>query len=501
MASTIFLSEIFAEQLNTEDFRTNSLERLREVVVDGTDLDEFVLDSTKDAIANRERIVSTLEIFLRDLNNDQTLVDKIVLDAVKVIIDNPIEDQRLYDRIQVALSQFAMTREQFDLFNNKIKIGGANNVSSTTTNAEGQTTTTTTNSDGTETTTQADTTTSTTNSTNTSTPSTNSGATTSTGSGVTPFPETQQIRDNFVETQANKFDSDLLTIADFNSTAEKAYINLLSTTDYDKAREETYELLFPDPDYNSLIILAFLPILEQRYFNENLMTALSRNVSSETYTVILMDIIRDRIAKERPIKKPLLDIYLEKINSEVFNKAVEKSKLPEEDPLTFVVLMEQLTLDLPVFVGVQTNESPGSSAIRLAREKLIATFGQAFYDRFFKIDVLLNDLASAVNKEVGDIWTQNWIRAKQKTNDEVSGNGASVPFMTYSEAPLNGTGAQFPTGLSLRNHFSDEVIRTRYGRNETVRILADSIAEYLDQVYPLFDTTCPQPYLASPFGF
>lgn len=498
----IFLSDIFAEQQQTEEFRTNALERLREVTVDGTDLDSIILSSAKDALTNKDRVQSTLEIFLRDLDNNSTLVDTIILQAVKVIIENPIEDQRLYDRLLVALTRSAMTREQFDLFNNKVKVGGSNNTVNTGETPDTTTTTTEPTPTGeNQTTTTQDTTTGT-GSTGSNATSQGTGSTgTSTGTGVTPFPETQQIRDNFIETQANKFDSDLLTSADFNTTIEKSYVSLLGQTEYDTAREETYELLFPTEEFNSLVILAFVPILDQRYFNENLMTSLSRNVDAATYDTILRDIIRDRIAKERPIKKNLLDIYLEKINSEVFNKAVAKSREPEEDKLTFVILLDQLNLDLPVYVGVQTDLAAGSSVIRLARDKIQAEFGLSFYNRFFKIDVLLNDLSAALNSEIGDIWTANWIRAKENTNEAVNDGQVSVAFMEYTRAPLEGVGANFPNGSQIRNYFTDEVIRTRYGRNETVRILTESIIEYLSQVYPLFDTTCPQPYLASPFGF
>lgn len=466
----IKLFEILVDRINTTDFQTDALKFFRDVNVSGNTIDATIVSATLKAIKPMVTTQSTLDIFLRDLNGDQATVDKIILDATKNILSNPIEDQRIYDKLKPVLSNTDMSDAQFQFFNDAIQKGGY--VSTFTGNPD----------------------------------SGNYSNTTS------RFPETVQLLDDFKINQLIKFKANQLTIADFNTNIERSYITLIGPIEYKKSQDDAYKLLYIDTSYNGQILEAFIPLLVEKYINENLLVSLHKNVPEEKYQEILKDLIRDKVTGsngkvEKPIKKNILEIYQDKLDKKdatqgkIFKEGVKKSKEPDGKPLAFVVICESLSQELPVFTGLHIDPTASLNAITITIKKLIDTFGQEYFTKFFDINKLLVDLTTGLALELGPLWSTPWISSIATTIAAVSSGNATVPFMTFDQPSPNGTSQQLPTGEQFKNHFNKSLMLAHYGGDPTgnVMLLVESISEYMDDVYKLLKYTTPYPYLPSPF--
>ena len=445
----INLFDILSNRFSQPDFKVNTLLKFREITVTGTNVDIPILTTTKNFFVDKPLTASTIEVFLKNLNNDTVLVDKIILLATKKILETPINDDALYERLQLSLKNMSIEKADHELFITKVVING------------GQLAT----------------------------------------NGSILFPTNQQVLDLFLAEERTRFDKKELLITDYNGTSNKAYLPLIGNDKYEIAQNEIYTQRYPNADFNTRIVDAFLPNITEKYYNEHLLISLHELVSTEQYEACQKDIVRNRIDKEKILGPvTLLDIYKRRLNQPPFNEQVTKAKEKNID-LTFLVLMESLNRELPVFVSLLYQPNIGTLAINLAKLKIIEKFGQDFFTKFFMINIFLQDLIIAIDLELNSLWSTPWTTSQTTAISSYTSQNYYAPNLDYVIPPPNGVGLTFPPGSTMIGYFNDVLLAAKYRNQQNPKMVIESIAEYLDNVYPKFSKTTPYPYLPNPFAF
>lgn len=446
----ITLADILANRFSDVAFKADSLLKFRDITVNGSTIDPQILTTIKNLFINKPLTAATIQTFLNNLNNDIVLVDRIILLATKKILDTPINDDSLYQRVQFSLFNVLIQKADHEIFLSKILVNGGNQPSS--------------------------------------------------GSTLV-FPQNQVVLTQFLTQQRIKFDKNELLITDYNGTNDKAYLNIIGQTSYLSAQNEIYTKNSTNVNLNTSIIESFLSTIDEKYYNEHLLIALKELATSEQNDACQKDIVRNRIDKEQILgPESLLDIYKRRLNQPPFNEQVKKSKENNTD-LTFVVLMESLNRELPVFIASLYTQNMGTLTIALVRIKIIEKFGIDFFNKFFMINRFLLDLNVALDLELNALWTTPWIGAQSAAISAYTGQTYYAPNLVYNIPPPNGVGLAFPPGDIMKEYFNNALLASRYRNQQNPRIVIESIAEYLGKVYPKFSKTTPFPYLPNPFAF